>query len=339
MIGYIRLLLAAIVLLSHVDVRINGLNPGVVAVIIFYMLAGGVVTHLWQNILQDGQGKLLHFYKDRMLRIFPLYIYMALLTLLFIVVTGYGNPHFSPTAIISNILIIPLNYYMVFDNAILTEPKWWLIPQAWSLGAELQAYLLLPIVFIYKRIRLPIFIASFTVYMLANLGVINTDYFGYRLLPGILFIFILGGMIKEAQTSKKKITWLVVFFMALITMYALFAFNNAFQHVYTQETLIGLLIGIPLLTLAGQSTLELPFNKMAGSLSYGVFLSHFLVIWVLDYSQLIQKATTLYYIALIALAALIAHSGKTLVELKVDRIRTRLPTAIKRNKKLHKIKS
>ncbi len=312
-----------LVVLSHVGVTVNGLNPGVIAVIIFYMLAGGVVANLWQNILQDGKGKLFRFYKDRVLRIFPLYIYMALLTLMFIVVTGYGNPHVSPTAIINNILIIPLNYYMVLDNTILTDPKWWLIPQAWSLGAELQAYLLLPIVLIYKRLRLITFIASFTVYMLANIGVINTDYFGYRLLPGIFFIFILGGMIKESQTNKKKTVGHLLFLLVIIAIYAWFKFNNALIHVYAQETLIGLIVGIPLLVLVGQVTVKLPMNRLAGSLSYGVFLSHFLVIWIMEYNVVVQKTTISYYIAILIGAIAIAISGVVLIESKIGAIRVR----------------
>lgn len=323
MTGYIRFILALLVLLSHTGVTINGLNPGVIAVVIFYMLAGGVVTHLWQDIIPQDKNKLLYFYKDRILRIFPLYLYIAVLTLLFITITGYGNPQFSALALVNNALIIPLNYYMVLDNTILTQPSWWLIPQSWSLGTELQAYLLLPFILIYKRIRQSVFITSFAIYMIANLNLINTDYFGYRLLPGVFFIFLLGGMLKETQTSTSKITQSMLVFIIIAISYGLFTYFNAFTHVYAQETMTGLLIGIPLLTLAGRTTIKLPFNTLAASLSYGLFLSHFLVIWFLDYIHLPPTETLLYYGTVIALSLTIAYSGLALIETRINSIRMR----------------
>ena len=49
MFGYIRFALAFLVMLSHIGVRVYGLNPGVMAVVIFYILAGYVVSHLFND--------------------------------------------------------------------------------------------------------------------------------------------------------------------------------------------------------------------------------------------------------------------------------------------------
>jgi len=324
MTGYIRFVLAIAVLFSHLGVTINGLNPGVVAVIMFYMLAGSVVAHVWQDILPEGKNKYMGFCMDRALRIFPLYIYTMVLTLLFVAVTGYGNPHYPISALVNNLLVVPLNYYMFLDSTILTEPSWWLIPQAWSLGAELQVYLLLPVIFINKQVRYIFFIASFTVYMLANLGCINTDYYGYRLVPGVLFIFIMGVIIKESQVVRYRAAKHWVLYIGLVIIYVMFEFYDVFKVVYAQETMIGLLIGVPLLTYAGRTKIKLPYNAMMGSMSYGVFLTHFLVIWVLDYSQIIQKATIMYFVAILLMTLIIAFIGVVLVETKIALIRTRV---------------
>jgi peptidoglycan/LPS O-acetylase OafA/YrhL len=322
MTGYIRLALALLVLLSHAGVTINGLNPGVIAVVIFYMLAGGVVTHLWHDVLPAGNNKLRRFYQDRLLRIFPLYLYIATLTILFLLITGYSQPHFTPQALLNNALIIPLNYYMVIDSNILGDPSWWLIPQAWSLGAELQAYLLLPLILIYKRLKIALFIISIIIYTAANLNIIHTDYFGYRLLPGVFFIFIIGSIIKESQTAQKISTPMILLSVTAIT-YSLFAYFNAFKQVYTQETLLGLLIGIPLLIASGRTTIKLPMNKLAASLSYGVFLSHFLVIWFLDYNKLPATDTATYYCSLIMLTIVLSYSGTILIEKRINAVRMR----------------
>ncbi len=154
MFGYLRFILSILVMLSHLGVRFYGLNIGVVAVVIFYILAGYVVANLYLNIFQK-KSKIYNpkfsftsykfFLLNRINRIFPLYIFIALLTTIFLLVSGYGNPHFTLFNIFTNVTIIPLNFYMWIDNSILTEPKWWLIPPAWSLGTELQAYILLPL--------------------------------------------------------------------------------------------------------------------------------------------------------------------------------------------------
>ena len=50
MFGYFRFFLATLVLLSHVGMNLNGFNPGVAAVVSFYMLAGYVVCKLLTKI-------------------------------------------------------------------------------------------------------------------------------------------------------------------------------------------------------------------------------------------------------------------------------------------------
>jgi peptidoglycan/LPS O-acetylase OafA/YrhL len=312
--GYIRLLLATVVLLSHVDVRIYSLNPGVIAVVMFYMLAGVVVTHLWHEVIADGPNKLWRFYRDRLLRITPLYFYAALLVLLFLLITDYGDPHYKPLALLNNILIIPLNYYMYLDSTVMSAPAWNLIPQAWSLGAELQAYLVLPLALVYPRIRLVLFGMSFAVYIAANLTYINADHYGYRLLPGVLYVFLIGSYLKESQAGRHKITLPLLFFVALSLVYLLFEGTGLFPRAYMKETLIGMLIGIPLITTAYLSSIKLPYNRFMGSLSYGVFLTHFLVIWLLDFWDVATSHSLLYWALLLGMTAIISIIGVFLAE-------------------------
>ena len=326
MFGYLRLLLAFFVFISHMNVRIFNLNPGVVAVVIFYILAGHVVAHLWLDILPHGKGKLHRFYRDRALRIFPLYGYIALLTLLFLFLTGYGNPDFSPVKMINTFLIIPLNYYMVMDNAMLTDLNKLLIPPAWSLGAELQAYLILPLIFVFKRMKIALVLSSLAVYMLANLSFIHADYFGYRLIAGVFFIFALGSSIQITQTGSSATTsfdrlfpWFV--WVGVLVLGVVFYRMDLFSPAYTRETFLGLLLGVPLVFFMGKSPVKLPCNALLGSLSYGVFLGHYLVKWWLDYTRYISSDSALYIPAITLGALVIAYGGVWGVEKKVDLIR------------------
>jgi peptidoglycan/LPS O-acetylase OafA/YrhL len=275
-------------MLSHLGIRVNGLNIGVIAVVMFYILAGYVVSYiysLYQNYTL--------FIRDRIKRIFPLYLFMLGLTTLFLLITDFANPHFTLFNIFTNLTILPLNYYMLIDNAILSTPHWWLIPPAWSLGTELQAYILLPFILLYPKIKYISISISFIIYLLSAFALIQPDYFGYRLIVGVLFIFILGVSIRDKRGIDKAFL-LLVWVVTLILLY--FHIDNK---AYIKETSISMLIGIPLIYTLSITKIKLPLNSFFGSLSYAIFLSHFLAIWIVDYLTIIEYK--LIYIVSISL--------------------------------------
>lgn len=325
MFGYLRFILAFFVLISHVDVRFFGLNPGVMAVVVFYILAGHVVARLWRDIIPGGRGKIQRFYKDRLLRIFPLYLFVALLTLVFLISTGYGEPQVSLLKLLANLFIIPLNFYMVLDTTILTSPSWCLIPPAWSLGAELQAYLMLPLAFLYPRLKLPLLAVSLSIYMAANFLIIHPDYFGYRLVPGVFFIFALGcaleSTIKENNSSRFNVVFPWAIWWMVVILGTIFLIGKMFGGGYTRETFIGLFVGIPAVYSLGRSPVKLPGNALMGGLSYGVFLAHFLVIWWLDHTGYVQRQSLVYVPAVTLGALAVAYIGIQLIEKPVDKVR------------------
>ncbi len=316
MFGYLRFFLAFLVLLSHVGIKFYGLNPGVIAVVMFYILAGFVVSHLYMDILPDEKNKIVLFYKDRFLRIFPLYIYICILTTIFLLLTSFGNPNFTLTKLIYNITIVPLNYYMYIDSTILTNPSWWLIPPAWSLGTELQAYVLLPFALTYKRSTIPFATISFLVYIVANFSIINPDYFGYRFIIGVLYIFLIGSFIQQKRNNYPFLVWIVILFMLPIFYYA-----DSFSPTYTKETFIGLLVGIPIVFLLSKTKIKLPLNHILGSLSYGLFLSHFLSIWILDYYDVEINNIYLYVVYVTLLSLCISLFGTIFVEKFANKLR------------------
>mgnify|MGYP003343567634 FL=1 len=56
--GYLRLILALLVLLSHAGWRVAGLNPGVTAVIGFYLISGYVMAGLVRSHYNTPQRKI-----------------------------------------------------------------------------------------------------------------------------------------------------------------------------------------------------------------------------------------------------------------------------------------
>lgn len=295
MFGYLRLILATLVLISHLGIKLWRFDLGVISVVLFFMLAGYVVTDLFARVFEPGKRLILRFYAERCLRIFPLYLYCLSLTVAFLLLTSFGDPVFNPINLLSNALIIPLDYFMFFDNSILQHPNSYLIPPAWSLGLELQAYLVLPFIVLSRVVKSIAAIASLTVFTVINLFAIQPDNFGYRLLPSMLFIFILGSCIYQTTRSPKnshRIDRLFPFICiaaVLICDIILIAFrysnSNIIGHLtqsYTSEISIGIFLGIPciyFISAAGNS--RLPFSRLIGDLSYGVFLSQYIAIWSL----------------------------------------------------------
>jgi peptidoglycan/LPS O-acetylase OafA/YrhL len=160
-----------------------------------------------------------------------------------------------------------------------------LLPQAWSLGLELMFYIIIPFVLIFG-LRLPLALMSVVIFLTAYAGLINADWFSYRLLPGTFFIFILGSWISH---SDKKFSNNILT-AAYILFGVLFVGATFWWKVsqVTYDVIIGLLLGLPVVFMLSRlpSTWKLgslALDGLAGDLSYGVFLNHNLVIFGMKY--------------------------------------------------------
>lgn len=320
MLGTFRLILALLVALSHAGVTIAGLNPGVVAVVCFYLISGYVMTGLLRDHYPDVR-RIPYFYLDRALRLFPQYLVVAGVTLLWFAATGTHTIFLQHApqwgGLVANLVVVPLNYFMFNGTDHFT-----LIPPAWSLGAEIQFYLLIPLLLLF-RLRALAFLAGLAVFGAAAWGRLHTDTFGYRLLPGVLVFFLLGSALYDARdVSGKRGIGIVVAGVAVAAAFALVLAR--FGHIrlpYNPETLLGLAIGLPLVCWLGRLPQRALDNRL-GDLSYGVFLNHFLIQWMLVGQPVGQKELAIYLAASVLLSAL----TQRLVERPVLRWRRNLRT-------------
>lgn len=310
MVGYVRLLLAIGVMLSHLGITVAGYNIGVMSVVVFFLLAGSTTSHLFDRIFAHHPQRLRAFYIDRIKRLFPLYFYVLAVVAVVVFSTGYGQPTTSLWMWLQNALIVPLNYYMVFSSDVLTEPASIAIPAAWSLGLELQIYALLPFLLLHKRLAIGVFVLSVSIYVVAASGAIDTDMWGYRLLPGTLFIFLIGAALRRAQKARHSLLspWWLLWLAGLI-----FAVVDAYWWTdirsYRLETLIGLVVGIPLLLMLRRLPWKLPGNRACADLSYGVFLTHGLAIWLIQWEMADNWSIGVKIILVLALSIMLAGPG------------------------------
>jgi peptidoglycan/LPS O-acetylase OafA/YrhL len=301
--GFYRCFLAILVVFSHADITIGGYNPGVVAVISFFLLSGYVMTVL-VNKHYPSLDRLGGFYTDRGARLFPQFVFYALVTLVLMKFGDISSPFLTNCSlgkISLNLLMLPLDFYWLINIG-----DCMLLPQAWSLGLELCFYIVIPFILIMfnPRTMLFVFFASAAVFMLAFLGVINTDYFGYRILPGTLFMFLVGSALAAPDKMDHRLPW-AAWIGAAILFALIYAQRSLLMLPYNKEVLLGLLIGIPAVTLLRKFRFS-ALDETFGNLSYGIFLNHFFCLWLLKGLFHVEVNRTWHYLLLLALSALLA---------------------------------
>ncbi len=318
MLGTLRLILALLVALSHAGVSIAGFNPGVVAVVCFYLISGYVMTGLLRDHYPDAR-RIPHFFLDRALRLFPQYLVVAGLTLVWLMVTGKHTtflqhaPQWGDLA--ANLTVVPLNYFMYNGTDQFT-----LIPPAWSLGAEIQFYLLIPVLLLF-RLRALAFLVGLVIFVAAAWGWLHTDTFGYRLLPGVLVFFLLGSALYDARIARghRGIAVVVAGVISAITFTLVLEHYGRLLSPYNPETLFGLVIGLPLVYWLGMLPQQTLDNRL-GDLSYGVFLNHFLIQWAVTEQPVGHLELGMY----LAISILLSAVTQRLVERPVLRWRRNL---------------
>ena len=124
-------------------------------------------------------------------------------------------------------------------------------------------------------------VISVTIYVGAAFGVFNSELFGFRLLPGVLWFFLLGSWLydghhgpapERAGRRVALVAGAVVLFWLLLWSFGKLALP------YNRETLIGVLLALPVLHLLARRPRR-TWDENLGNLSYGLFLNHFLILW------------------------------------------------------------
>jgi len=251
------------------------------------MLAGMVSYKLITTVYLH---KPLLYYQDRIKRIFPLYMLVLLFS--YIIYLFGANSYFISDApsymeYISNITVIPLSYYMYSG-----VDKFTLIPPVWSLGVELQFYILAPFLLLRFKNILLFLSLSLSIYILANLGYIDTNYFGYRLIAGVLFIFLIGVLIQKSIQNHKESKYLLIVIYFILLFLSSYIYYIDYKAPYNYETLFALLFGIPFLYLF-RSPIPKKIDKYLGEISYAVFLLHFPILWL---TELLLDSSSLYLV-------------------------------------------
>jgi peptidoglycan/LPS O-acetylase OafA/YrhL len=278
MLGALRFALAMAVAFSH-----TGLTPnfhfGAMAVVVFFLIAGYVMTHSFEANFGNSLTNIRAFYLDRFFRIYPLYLLSLVLIVGFVAVSGYGTLYLDARSVLVNLTVFPLNHHRNIIN-----------PVTWSLGTELQFYVLLPFLVRFRTFKYLLLPFSYAIFVVASFQVLPPEQWAYKFLPGTLFMFIVGSIIYDMRTDKTSLSKNILIGTAVASGLHLVVLSFSPKNIdqpYAFESLVGFAVGILCLVLLGEvRPAHKRLDNWLGQMSYPLFLSHVVVLYLFDYLRL-----------------------------------------------------
>ncbi|RAR75623.1 acyltransferase family protein [Flavobacterium aciduliphilum] len=349
----LRGIAALLVIISHIELNKSYFNIsnsfqkvkdlGWLGVSLFFVLSGFLITYLLLKEKQkNGFISLKKFYLRRIYRIWPLYYFIMILSL--VVLPNFEVFHIpnlkldieSPTR-----LFVMIGCFVFFLTNVLISIK--LIPfatQTWSIGTEEQFYLIWPLL-ISKCQRLkPIFISIVLGYNLVLLVLqyrVFSNFRYFELLNSFVHFFQLDCLTLGAlgaylyyckSVIVEKVTHLYVFFctLVLVVISVFYSFNlGFFKATYYAILFIILILNLINHPKLAQLLEAKPINYL-GKISYGLYMYHqIIIVFVLNsLSKTIGYHFFVLYFFTFGLSIFVASLSYQFLELPFLKIKEKL---------------
>ncbi len=303
--GLFRLVLAISVLIAHsTPIFSNTLVGGRVAVESFFMISGFYMALILSTKYKTN---LKTFYKNRFLKLFPLYWFFTILVVIvsfvttgkftifkdyiisplskFILIFFNLSPLFND---LTNFLAVNINTGHIFFTSAFrdTVPEIWnylILPQGWTIGLEITFYLFAPLL-VKQKTKILLLIASLS--LIARLisyyflG-FNHDPWQYRFFPFEILFFIAGII---AYRVYARFCMGGLYIHPILLVFPIFLFTIFFK--YFPNIIFYYLIVFISIPFLFKFTKNNKFDRFLGELSYPLYLCHFLIIDI--FAQIIK---------------------------------------------------
>jgi peptidoglycan/LPS O-acetylase OafA/YrhL len=314
--GSLRLFLALSVAFGHFGMPL-GFPTSDIAVQSFFVISGFYMALVLNE--KYGPGSYWLFISNRLLRLWPTYILVLILSL---AVAGNWRPIASldlPNVLYfaaSQIFIVGQEAYFflfvrdgAFDFTLHPAGMPGLlytfapVPQAWTLGLEFYFYLLAPFVVRKGPAVLAAIIAASLILRIALLGAFGFggEPWTYRFFPSEIALFMTGSLAYFAYAAsgdeqrRRVNVMLIVVAAVLCTCLALSKWDGI-SRLASLSLLAAVIIGVPRLF---ERTGKIAWDRYLGELSYPLYICHFLFGWIL----LPESVSSAYLALLLSLIA------------------------------------
>lgn len=301
---------------------------GDLGVDLFFVLSGFLITILLlkeKEICKNISYK--NFYLRRVLRIWPLYYFIIIVSLFILPNISYFNRGHLELYNSKELLKVVVLFVLLLPNVLYLIKPIPFAAQTWSIGTEEQFYLVWPLIVNklknHKIVFLSCIVGYWIIYASINLNFFNDiPYFNlfknyYKLLKfDVISVGAFGAILfYENRKGVNRLNNLFVFTLSIIALILLYMYlPNTYEFF---RLIYAILFIIIILNLVGNKEIENIFEnkllKYLGKISYGIYMYHQIIVvlvlkMVLEYfNQFNLFENILVYIATILLTIVISH--------------------------------
>lgn len=318
---------------------------GRIAVEAFFMISGYYMFMILTEKYQ-GEGRLRRFFRSRFLRIFPLYLLIALLSGFMMYALNLKPVslwhEYVPELPLPQLLILLFTHITLIGQDILvfvgvdpslapqhpghanpsTLADFMLVPTAWTLSLELYFYAIAPWLARARTRTLVLLMAGSILLKLITIYVLGlqADFWHYRFFPSELSFFLAGGiayrMIPLIEHQLQLVWPRLLTLIAVIATTVLFSAIPIMEEVKSIAYFAMIFAALPFLFRA---TKHSRIDRFIGEMSYPIYLVHLLIIQMLSMFRL-----GLTYMTALTVVLLFAAAFVFLFEAPINAWRQRL---------------
>jgi peptidoglycan/LPS O-acetylase OafA/YrhL len=284
----------------------------------FYVISGFLIVRVFEETYRHNA---LGFVLNRLLRLYPPFLFVWLASWFAYLYIGAvpvepGPPNWLPalfkndTWYLPDLILLPEFVQTSLDQSsvamsLLGSTE--IIPQAWSIEVEMAFYLMPLLALLFgKQTKLVLyFIFSASMYLfLEHLFFLEGDFkdydnWVYKEVFRTAWLFAFGGLIyfnlsrvRRFISSKMLPLTLVGFAVCLLGLssgrYVKFFIESSDPGwnwvVFLSVVFVALFVGIIIIMAHADGNGKEPrWSRTLGELSYGIYLNHFLVVWIMNY--------------------------------------------------------